>query len=139
MHRHASFIPFCKFMTKIGKDPVQLLNLALQHRQHCVVWCVSLNHVYAHLHDVWHIRNTGGAWTAMQAACMRSSAHMAEDSRAAEPAPNNASDRQITPGLHRRHQPWQVAQRAVPCTEHRLRAWEAPRSCPCARGAPLDS
>ena len=81
MHQHTSFIPFCKFMTVIGKDPVQLLSLALQHLQHSIVWRGSLIHVDAHLHDVRRICNTGGAWTAMQAACMRSSAHMTEESQ----------------------------------------------------------
>ena len=81
MHQHTSFIPFCKFMTITGKDSVQLLSLALQHRQPYIVWRGRLNHGDAHLHDIWCMRNTAGAWTAMQAACMWSSDHMTEDSQ----------------------------------------------------------
>ena len=81
MHQHNAAVPSCKSMANFDKDPVQPLSRALQRPQHYVVWRGSLKHMDAHLHDVQRICNTGGACTAMQAACMRSSAHMTEDSQ----------------------------------------------------------
>ena len=71
MHQHtrAAASPACKSMAGVAEGPVQLLSLALQHPQHHAVWRACLTSCGC---------NTGGALSAVQDACMRSSAHIAD-------------------------------------------------------------